>query len=207
MCADVDVPLAISARLVSSPGADDIADGSPGGLPVDPLGGLPVDPLGDLPVDPDVEVSDRLAAGPVGRLRSVRRVLVDRWDVLAVIGLGGAVGSGARWGVAQAVPTAPAGFPWATFEVNVVGGFALGVLMVLVAEVWPPSRYVRPFLGVGLLGGFTTFSTYVLDTRELLVDGHGTVAAAYLFGTLAAGLVAVWLGIAVTRLCTSRRRR
>ncbi len=56
-------------------------------------------------------------------------------------------------------------FPWATFVENVTGAFALGVLVVLAFARWPRSRYLRPFLGVGVLGGFTTFSTYALDIR------------------------------------------
>jgi CrcB protein len=68
---------------------------------------------------------------------------------------------------------------------------------------------VRPFVGVGVLGGFTTFSTYALDSRALVVADRAPLAAVYVFGTLAAGLAAVWLGIAVARLLITRaiRRR
>ena len=66
------------------------------------------------------------------------------------------------------------------------GSFLLGVLMVFVLDVWPPHRYVRPFLGVGVLGGYTTFSTYMLDTRACWRRGAGD-AFSYLFGTLLAG--------------------
>lgn len=119
--------------------------------------------------------------------------------VLLSIGAGGALGSAARWGLAQAFPPAAGHVPWATFAVNVSGCLALGVLMVLVVDVWPPRRFVRPFLGVGVLGGYTTFSTYVLETRALLVDGHLGVATAYLAGSLLAGLLAVWAGLTLTR--------
>jgi fluoride exporter len=136
-------------------------------------------------------------------------VIKSRWDVLLVIAAGGAVGSLARWGLGQAFPSAGDQFPWATFTVNASGSFALGVLMVFVLDVWPPSRYVRPFLGVGVLGGFTTFSTYTLDTRALIVAHRGPLAAVFLFGTLAACLAAVWLGIGMSRLFITRaiRRR
>ena len=136
-----------------------------------------------LPVDPDVE---RAATPGV------------TWDVLAVIALGGALGSAARWGLGHALVPEPGGFPWATFTENVSGSLALGVLMVLVVEVWPGARLLRPFAGVGLLGGWTTFSTYALDTRGLLAVGHGETAAAYLVGSVAAGLLAVGAAIAVT---------
>ncbi len=154
-----------------------------------------------LPVDPDVAPRDRERRSP-----RVRRfgdgslaALADQWDILLVIGLGGSVGSLARWGVGEALPAVPGTFPLGTFLVNVLGSFTLGVLMVFVADVWPPTRYVRPFLGVGVLGGFTTFSTYVLDVRSLLVRRDVGLAGAYLSGTLVLGLLAVWAGIAVTR--------
>ena len=128
-----------------------------------------------------------------------------------MIAAGGALGSLGRWAVTQAVPTAPWRIPWGTWVENVSGGLALGVLMVFVLEVWPPRRYLRPFLGVGVLGGYTTFSTYMLDTRTLLADGHVVAAAGYLFGTLIAGLLAVAAGVllarVLVRLAERRRRR
>lgn len=156
----------------------------------------------ELPVDSDV-----VDAGPVrGRARAqhlgrqVRQTLVSRWDVLVVIALGGSLGAAARYGVGHAVTTPTGGFPWSTLAVNVTGCFALGLLMVFVVEVWAGSRYVRPFLGVGVLGGYTTFSTYALEVRDLLAVGRQDLAGAYLAGSLAAGLTAVWVGIMVGRL-------
>lgn len=125
-----------------------------------------------------------------------------RWDVLLVVAAGGASGSLARWALGQALTAPPGGFPWATFLANVSGAFAIGVLMVFVLDVWPPSRFVRAFLGVGVLGGFTTVSTYMLDTRALLAADGAPLAAAYLFATLATGLAAVWAGILLARLAT-----
>jgi CrcB protein len=134
----------------------------------------------------------------------------SRWDVLLAIAAGGALGSLARYGVGELVTWPGRGFPWATFMENVSGSLALGGLMVLLLEVWPPHRHLRPFLGVGLLGGYTTFSTYMLETRELLAGGQPAVAMTYLAGSLIAGLAAVWLGILAARLMvrsTWRRRR
>jgi CrcB protein len=163
-----------------------------------------------LSVDPDVSIGRRSRTRAPSRSvgQQVRRTLRSRWDVLLVIAAGGAVGSLARWGLGEAL-SGGGHFPWATFIENITGSFALGVLMVFVIDVWPPSRYVRPFVGVGVLGGFTTFSTYALDTRALVVADRAPLAAVYLFGTLAAGLAAVWLGIAVARLFITRaiRRR
>lgn len=160
-----------------------------------------------LPVDSDVPTASHPnQRGPsrhTGLLRS-------HWDVLLVIGAGGALGSLARWGVGELLPWSGHEFPWATFLENISGGLALGMLMVLLLDVWPPHRYLRPFLGVGLLGGYTTFSTYMLETRDLLVGGQAVTAFTYLAGTLFIGLAAVWLGIfsarAAVRVAQHRRR-
>jgi fluoride exporter len=119
--------------------------------------------------------------------------------VLAVIALGGVAGSLGRGWVAHRLPTAPGAFPWATFWVNVTGAFLIGALMHYVLEVWPPHRLLRPFLGVGVLGGWTTFSTYMLEARGLLARGHPQTATAYVASTLVLGLAAVWLGLALAR--------
>lgn len=157
-----------------------------------------------LPMDPDVP-SAAEAEGPEERRRF--EVLRSRWDVLLIISAGGALGSLARWGVGELLPWSGSGFPWATFVENISGGFALGMLMVLVLDVWPPRRYLRPFLGVGLLGGYTTFSTYMLQSRDLLVGDQAGTAFAYLVGSLVAGLGAVWLGIAAVRSAVSLAQR
>jgi CrcB protein len=151
-------------------------------------------------------MAERGDLGPRGRARwaylsrRIGRVARSRGDVLAVIAAGGAIGSLARWGLTLLVPHPAGAFPWATFIANTSGCLLLGVLMVFVLEVLPPSRYLRPFLGVGVLGGYTTFSTYMLDARTLLVAGRVGLAGQYVLGSLAAGLVAVWVGAATARL-------
>jgi len=159
-----------------------------------------------LPIDSDVSASlDHVVlTAPLPFWSQARRTLKNRWDILLVIAAGGALGSLARWALGEALPGERDSFPWATFLENVSGGFALGVLMVFVVDVWSPSRYVRPFLGVGVLGGFTTFSTYMLDIRGLVVADAGAIAAVYLFGSVVVGLAAVWLGIATARLSATR---
>ncbi len=110
---------------------------------------------------------------------------------LGVVALGGIIGSLARYGLAEALPHGPAGFPWATFATNVLGCFAIGVLL---ARLTPRSHpLLRPFLGTGILGGFTTFSTFAVDTEKLLPE-HTVVALIYFFGTVAAALLAATLG-------------
>ena len=90
-------------------------------------------------------------------------------------------------------------FPWSTFLINVVGCFLIGVLMVIVIHAIPAQTLVRPFVGVGVLGGFTTFSTYAVETVRLLDAGSAAIGVAYLFGTLLAAMTAVYAGTAGTR--------
>jgi CrcB protein len=130
-----------------------------------------------------------------------------RLDVLAVIALGGGLGSVARYLVSTALPVRPGHFPWATFLINLSGCFALGVLMVFVLEIWPPQRYVRPFAGIGILGGYTTFSTFVVEIRGLAAHGAWALADAYALNSLVGGLVAVWCGMTLARLIGVRRRK
>ncbi|WP_238343073.1 fluoride efflux transporter CrcB [Nocardioides cynanchi] len=146
-----------------------------------------------FPIDPDVTADDvRRGPGPAVRL------LVERRDILLAIAAGGALGAVARWGLVEALPHDPDQLPWATVLANLSGCFAIGVLLAVLAERRPDSRLLRPLLGTGVLGGYTTFSTYALDTRDLLAAGRPALAAAYLFGTLLAGLLAVVAAIRLT---------
>ena len=139
---------------------------------------------------------------------AVRRAsfLAERWDILLVVSVGGALGSLGRWGIGELLPWSGRGWPWATFVENISGAFALGVLIVFLLDVWPPTRYLRPFLSVGLLGGYTTFSTYMLEARDLLAAEQVGTAVAYLVGSVLTGLVAVWLGIGTSRYALRGRR-
>jgi CrcB protein len=154
-----------------------------------PLVSLPMapEPPEDLPVDPDVLAPARRPPRP------------RRWDIMLAISVGGALGGSMRHAVSLAVPDGSGGFPWGTFLENVSGSLFLAALVVFLIEVWPPSRYLRPFLGVGVLGGFTTFSTFTNETRELLVAGEALVAFGYVGATLAVGLLATWTGLRVAR--------
>lgn len=119
--------------------------------------------------------------------------------VVGAVALGGAVGATARYAFALWWPTPPGGFPWATFWTNVVGCAVIGVFMVVITDVWAAHRLVRPFFGTGVLGGFTTFSTYAVDIQQLVDNGHPRTALAYLAATLCAALTAVYLAAAATR--------
>jgi CrcB protein len=90
---------------------------------------------------------------------------------------------------------------------NVVGCLLLAALLVVLLEVTRPHRYLRPFLGVGVLGGFTTFSAYTQDARALLLAGEGGLAGLYLGGTLLAGLLATWAGLVLARTAATTLSR
>ncbi|MFE9996731.1 CrcB family protein [Streptomyces avermitilis] len=130
-----------------------------------------------------------------------------RKGVLAAVALGGVLGGSARYVLGLTFPTPRGTFPLTTFAVNVSGAFLLALLLVYVLEIWPPTRYVRPFAAVGFLGSFTTFSTWMVDTDRLLGHGHYAVAAFNVFGSLFAGLAATGLGLATGRMALARRVR
>lgn len=148
-------------------------------------------------VDPDVDLhvpADRqeLAAHPAA--------------VLGAIAAGGVLGALARAAVQAAFPHHPTGFPWATFGINVTGSLLIGVLMAVIgARTTGPL--VRPFLGVGLLGGFTTFSAYAVDVQRAVAAGAAGVALAYLAATVVGALLAVWAGDAAAARLLARADR
>ena len=120
-------------------------------------------------------------------------------DLLAVAA-GGAVGASARYLLAQAMATRGAGFvPWYTFIANISGAFLLGVVVTLSVERGSLSEPWLLFLGVGVLGGYTTFSTFSYETLSLFREGLYAQAAAYSLGSLALGIVAAGLGVAFAR--------
>ncbi|WP_425248120.1 fluoride efflux transporter CrcB [Streptomyces sp. NEAU-NA10] len=124
--------------------------------------------------------------------------------VVAAVALGGGLGAAARYAVSLRWPAQPGGFPWTTLWVNVAGCAVIGLFMVLITEAPTTHRLVRPFFGTGVLGGFTTFSTYAVDVRRLVDSGHGRAALAYLAATPLAALTAVWLAATATRRALNR---
>ncbi len=121
-------------------------------------------------------------------------------QVLVAVSLGGGLGAAARYAASLAWPAGPEAFPWTTLCVNVLGCALIGVLMVTVTETGRRvPALARPFLGTGVLGGFTTFSTYVVDIQRLIERDHPETALGYLAATLAAALAGVWLASALTR--------
>ncbi|MDX6257882.1 MAG: fluoride exporter [Frankiales bacterium] len=122
----------------------------------------------------------------------------SRLFLLSVIGVGGAFGTLGRYELGLHVRTAGSyGFSYATLVANLSGAFALGVLVALVARRWPRSHYLRPALGTGVLGGFTTFSTLMVETVQRLDHGHAATGLLYVCVTLVGGLAAALTGMAL----------
>jgi CrcB protein len=120
--------------------------------------------------------------------------------VLAAIALGGMVGASARYGIARVAPVRAGHFPWATFATNLAGSFLLGLLLVVLLERLRPTRYLRPFAATGILGAFTTMSTYQVEMVLLVRDGHASTALLYAVGTVAAGVGLAFAGARAGRL-------
>ncbi len=122
----------------------------------------------------------------------------DRRELAAIFG-GGIVGALARTGLAQAFPDSAHTWPWAIFAVNVVGAFMLGYFVTRLAERLPTSAYKRPFLGTGVCGALTTFSTVQLELYKMTRAHEWTLAVGYAGATLVASFAAVTLATALVR--------
>ncbi|MFE0376522.1 fluoride efflux transporter CrcB [Streptomyces inhibens] len=150
------------------------------------------------PIDPDADLHTpaRRAVRPHGQAA-----------VVAAVAVGGGIGAGARYGASLLWPTAAGAFPWTTLVVNVTGCAIIGIFMVVITDVWAAHRLVRPFFGTGVLGGFTTFSTYAVDIQRLADGGNARTALAYLALTLLAALASVWAAAHLTRRVIEWRQR
>ena len=149
------------------------------------------------PVDPDVDLHDSA--------QRAARALDPA--VLGAISVGGILGSEARYAVGLAAPHAAGAWPTATIVINVSGSLLIGALMALLAELSTPHRLIRPLLGVGVLGGWTTFSTAMVDVQQLVRAGRPLVAGLALVGTPVAALLAAALGAWAVRGAAAVRRR
>jgi|CXWL01.1.fsa_nt_gi CrcB protein len=127
---------------------------------------------------------------------------MEVWKSAVLVGVGGFFGSMLRFLVGQFVqPNSNGGFPYATFLINVVGSFAIGIVISLAAKDVISSNW-RLVLAVGVLGGFTTYSAFAFETVKLLNEKAHFMAAAYFFGTGFVAVMACFSGIAVTQLLT-----
>ncbi len=119
---------------------------------------------------------------------------------LVAIALGGAIGAVARYGLSGLVHrTANGNFPAGTLVVNVVGCLAIGAFLYFVEDRAMLGPTARLFVAVGILGGFTTFSSFGYETIELLRDGRWGAASGSVLGNVILGLAAVWLGRAAMK--------
>lgn len=139
------------------------------------------DPL--LPIDPDLE-------------RPARRADPR---VLAAVALGGMTGASARYGLARWLTVQPESFPWATFWTNVGGSLLLGLVLAVLLERLRPHAYVRPFLATGVVGAFTTMSTFQVETALLMRDGDAGTGVMYAGASVVAGTLAAFAGITLGR--------
>ncbi|MDT6982365.1 fluoride efflux transporter FluC [Streptomyces lusitanus] len=136
---------------------------------------------------------------PVPEEARPRSAVRAQAPVVAAVAAGGGAGATARYAATLWWPTPAGGFPWTILWVNVLGCALMGVLMVAVTEWRPAHPLVRPLLGTGVLGGFTTFSTYAVDVRGLFEAGRPTPALLCLALTPVTALAAVWAATAATR--------
>ena len=121
--------------------------------------------------------------------------------MVLAIAAGGAVGSVARYGTMVWIGRwLGAGFPYGTLIVNLAGGFVMGVLIELMALVWSPSEIMRAFLTVGILGGYTTFSTFSLDSWFLIQRGDVALGALYIVASVILSIGALVAGLYLTRV-------
>src|SRR3954449_1002486 len=132
---------------------------------------MPDHELVEEPLDPDFDP-------PEGRHRP---------DVLAAITVGGAIGAFGRYEAGLHWPVRSGAFPTTTFLVNTSGALLIGIVLVLIVERWSSPRLARPFLCIGLLGAWTTMSTFVTEADLLARDGHVATAFVYTVATIATG--------------------
>jgi len=114
--------------------------------------------------------------------------------LLASVAVGGVLGSLGRYAVGAALPHAPGTFPWATLLVNVTGAFAMGLLVAYLVDRPGVHRLARPFVGVGVLGGWTTFSALAVDVVVLGAHHQVQAALVYVTATFLVGTLAVAAG-------------
>lgn len=123
---------------------------------------------------------------------------------LFLVMLGGAIGAGLRYHVGRiALHLTGPGFPWGTWTVNLVGGFLMGVLVGVLARVNEGGEALRLLLGVGVLGGFTTFSTFSLEVVTMIERSDWTSALAYAALSLIGAVLALFAGLSIMRGLTA----
>lgn len=150
------------------------------------------DPFAELPMDPDVD--------DLAMVGDPTRPLHLQPSALALVFVGGVGGTLARYGLEVAIPFRSPDWPVATFMVNLLGAFVLGLVLENLMRRGPDvgaRRRVRLLAGTGFCGAFTTYSTFALEAVLLSRDGHWTTALAYTMSTVVFGALSAWAGIVV----------
>ena len=119
-------------------------------------------------------------------------------SIMGVVAIGGAIGSVIRYAVST-IQSPVVAFPYAIFIVNLSGGFLMGVVTALLALKFNVSSEVRAFLTTGILGGYTTFSTFSLESAMLIERHDYATAASYVVGSAILSIVALFCGLWVIR--------
>jgi CrcB protein len=120
---------------------------------------------------------------------------------LFLVMVGGAIGAGFRYHLSRvALHHMGPGFPWGTWIANLLGGLLMGVLAGTLAREVDGGEPLRLFLGVGVLGGFTTFSAFSLETYNMLVRGDYMMAVAYAISSVTGAIILLFLGVLLTRV-------
>jgi len=120
---------------------------------------------------------------------------------LLLVMAGGAIGAGFRYHLSRvALQHMGLGFPWGTWIANLLGGLLMGVLAGTLAREVDGGEPLRLFLGVGVLGGFTTFSAFSLETYNMLVRGDYMMAVAYAISSVTGAIILLFLGVLLTRV-------
>ncbi len=112
---------------------------------------------------------------------------------------GGAIGAAMRFGLWRALPTSAGGWPWPTFAANVLGGLAMGVLAAWVLRGDNSAEPLRLFVGVGVLGGFTTFSAFSLEMAQMIERGQVALASGYALASVLLALGALFAGMIMAK--------
>jgi fluoride exporter len=162
------------------------------------------DNLSGWPIDPDLGPDEIGERDPLPQQR--RRARHVQFVIVAAIACGGVVGALSRYLLSLALPTETGRFPWGTFLINVTGSALLGFLLILLMEQFPRGHLARPALGTGIIGAYTTFSTFVVEAVLLVRDGHVLTALTYVLLSVVVGIGALWMGMTVARLAIRTER-
>ncbi|BBF99487.1 protein CrcB [Pseudonocardia autotrophica] len=118
---------------------------------------------------------------------------------VAAVAAGGVVGAEIRYLLGVAFPADPGGWPWTTFWINITGCLLIGVLYTVLAGADRPNPLLRPLLGVGVLGGYTTFSTWSVETVQLAEHGRYGLALGYALASPVVATAACAVAVVLTR--------